>query len=125
MKDGYSKAMQLVNELNDNGLQMDSVIYGNLLAICASNNLCEEAEVFFQKMKNEGYTPNLFHYSSLLNAYSETGNYVKAEMLIKDMKSSGLVPNKVCLSILLLLVSAAVLGCHQLSILDFICFLEE
>nr|UPT49042.1 pentatricopeptide repeat protein AaPPR1425 [Agave angustifolia] len=93
--------MQLVNELKDNGLHMDNVIYGNLLAICASNNICEEAEVFFQQMKNEGYTPNLFHYSSLLNAYSEDGNYVKAEMLMEDMKSLGLVPSKVILTTLL------------------------
>ncbi|KAJ6803178.1 pentatricopeptide repeat-containing protein, chloroplastic [Iris pallida] len=101
LKDGYSKAMELVNELNDNGLHMDGVIYGNLLAVCASNGLRDEAEIFFQQMKNEGCTPNLFHYSSLLNGYSEGGNYVEAEKLIEDLKSSGLVPNKVILTTLL------------------------
>lgn len=101
LKDGYSKAMQLVDELKDRGLRMDSVIYGNLLAICASNSLCEEAEILFQQMTNEGNTPNLFHYSSLLNAYSEDGNYGKADLLIKDMKSVGLAPNKVILTTLL------------------------
>lgn len=103
MKNGYSKAMQLVQELRSKGLHMDSVIYGSLLAICASNNLCEEAEMYFQQMKNEGHPPNVFHYNSLLNAYSVDGNYMKAEKLVNDMKSSGLVPNKVsfhhCLSI--------------------------
>ncbi|GJM94146.1 hypothetical protein PR202_ga10763 [Eleusine coracana subsp. coracana] len=100
-KQGYTKAMGLINELNSQGLQMDSVIYGTLLAICASHNYCEEAEVYFQKMKDEGHTPNLFHYSSLLNAYSENANYEKAELLMKDLRSSGLTPNEVILNTLL------------------------
>ncbi|KAG1346390.1 pentatricopeptide repeat-containing protein, chloroplastic [Cocos nucifera] len=101
VKNGYSKAMQLVQELENKGLHMDGVIYGTLLATCASNNLCEEAESYFQQMKDEGCPPNLFHYSSLLNAYSVDGNYMKAEKLVNDMKSSGLVPNKVILTTLL------------------------
>ncbi|XP_038981236.1 pentatricopeptide repeat-containing protein At1g10910, chloroplastic [Phoenix dactylifera] len=101
VKNGYSKAMQLVQELENKGLRMDGVIYGTLLATCASNNLCDEAESYFQQMKDEGCPPNLFHYSSLLNAYSVDGNYMKAEKLVNDMKSSGLVPNKVILTTLL------------------------
>ena len=75
---------------------MDSVMYGILLAICASNNLCAEAQSYFNQMKVEGHSPNVYHYSSLLNAYSSGGDYTKADELIQDMKSSGLVPNKVC-----------------------------
>lgn len=101
LKQGYTKAMELIKELNSRGLHMDSVIYGTLLAICASHNYCEEAEVYFQKMKDDGHNPNLFHYSSLLNAYSENGNYGKAELLMKDLRSSGLTPNKVILTTLL------------------------
>jgi pentatricopeptide repeat protein len=95
LKQGYTKAMGLINEMKSRGLQMDIVIYGTLLAICASHNYCEEAEVYFQKMKDEGHSPNLFHYSSLLNAYSENSDYGKAELLMKDLRSSGLTPNKV------------------------------
>ncbi|XP_072995327.1 pentatricopeptide repeat-containing protein At1g10910, chloroplastic [Typha latifolia] len=101
LKCGYSRAMELVQEIKSKGLRMDSVIYGNLLAICASNNLSEEAEMYFQQMKNEGYSPNLFHYSSLLNVYAIERNHLKAEKLVDDMKSSGLVPNKVILTTLL------------------------
>lgn len=95
MKDGYSKALELVHELDCSGLQMDGVGFGTLLAVCASNNQCEEAEKYFQRMKDEGHTPNEFHYSSLLNAYSANGNYKKAEELVQDMKSTGLKQNKV------------------------------
>ncbi|KAK8452946.1 hypothetical protein SEVIR_5G203500v4 [Setaria viridis] len=101
LKQGYTKAMGLINEMKSRDLQMDSVIYGTLLAICASHNYCEEAEVYFQKMKDEGHSPNLFHYSSLLNAYSENADYGKAELLMKDLRSSGLTPNKVMLTTLL------------------------
>lgn len=97
--------MELINELNSRGLQMDSVIYGTLLAICASHNYCKEAEVYFQKLKDEGHNPNLFHYSSLLNAYSVSSYYEKAELLMKDLKSSGLTPNKVCFLCLSLIIS--------------------
>lgn len=75
---------------------MDSVTYGILLDVCASNNQCEEAEKFFKNMKEEGYTPNVFHYGSLINAYSAKGNYKKADEVIVNMKDAGLVPNKVC-----------------------------
>lgn len=99
MKHGYSKALELVQELQHNGLHMDNVIYGTLLAVCASNNKWEEAESYFNQMKVEGHSPNLFHYSSLLNAYSASGNYKKADELVQDIKSAGLVPNKVCFNV--------------------------
>ncbi|XP_071931215.1 uncharacterized protein [Coffea arabica] len=100
-KDGYSKATELVRELKYHGLQMDSVIYGTLLSVCASNNQCQEAERYFMEMKSEGYSPNVFHYSSLINAYSVDGKYTKADELIQEMKSGGLVLNKVILTTLL------------------------
>lgn len=101
LKNGYSKALDLVQELKYNGLIMDSVIYGILLDVCASNSRCEEAESYFNQMKDEGYSPNVFHYGSLLNAYSINGNYKKADEIIENMKSAGLVPNKVILTSLL------------------------
>jgi len=75
---------------------MDGVIYGTILAVCASNGKWEEAEKYFNQMKDEGHSRNVYHYSSLLNAYSTCGNYKKADILFQDMKSEGLVPNKVC-----------------------------
>ncbi|KAJ4717063.1 putative Pentatricopeptide repeat-containing protein [Melia azedarach] len=101
VQNGYSKALELVQELKYNGLEMESVMYGILLAVCASNNLCEEAQSYFNQMKDEGHSPNIYHYSSLLNAYSSGGDYKKADELVQDMKSSGLVPNKVMLTTLL------------------------
>lgn len=47
-------------------------------------------------MRDDGHSPNEFHYSSLLNAYSTGGDYEKADNLVQEMKSAGLVPNKVC-----------------------------
>ncbi|CAL5358425.1 unnamed protein product [Camellia sinensis] len=107
VKNGYSKAIELLQELKSNRLHVDSVIYGTLLAVCASNSQCEEAENFFNQMKDEGHSPNIYHYSSLLNAYSVDGNYKKADMLVQDMKSAGLVPNKVCVDHDISMLSAA------------------
>ncbi|KAF8411777.1 hypothetical protein HHK36_004336 [Tetracentron sinense] len=101
VKHGYSTAVQLVQELECYGLHADSVIYGTVIAICASNNRCKEAEAYFHQMKAKGCSPNVFHYSSLLNAYSGDGNHTKADELVQDMKSAGLVPDKVVLTALL------------------------
>lgn len=95
-KHGYSKALELLKELENNGLSMDSVLYGTLIAVCATHNRLEEAQSFFNQMKNEGHSPNMYHYGSLLNAYSTSGDYKRADELIQDMKLTGLVPNKVC-----------------------------
>lgn len=75
---------------------MDDVLYGTLISVCASNNQCNEAEKYFDEMKSEGHSPNVFHYSSLLNAYAIDGNYRKADKLIQEMGSAGLTLNKVC-----------------------------
>lgn len=96
-KNGHYKALELIKELKYNGLEMDSVIYATLLAVCASNGLSEEAQNYFNQMRDEGHSPNLYHYSSLLNAYSYDGNYRKSDELMEELKSSGLAPNKVCL----------------------------
>ncbi|KAG7591237.1 Pentatricopeptide repeat [Arabidopsis thaliana x Arabidopsis arenosa] len=101
VKNGYPKAVELIGELPHNGIQMDSVMYGTVLAICASNGRCEEAENFIQQMKAEGHSPNIYHYSSLLNSYSWKGDYKKADELMTEMKSIGLVPNKVMMTTLL------------------------
>ncbi|CAI8591520.1 unnamed protein product [Vicia faba] len=101
VKDGYPKTLELIQELQDNNLRMDDVIYGAVLAVCASNGKWEEAECYFKQMKSEGRSPNVYHYSSLLNAYSACGNFQKADVLIQDMKSEGLVPNQVILTTLL------------------------
>ncbi|CAH2038321.1 unnamed protein product [Thlaspi arvense] len=101
VKNGYSKAMELVGELPHNGIQMDGVMYGTVLAICASSGRCEEAESYIQQMKVEGHSPNLYHYSSLLNSYSWKGDYKKADELMTEMKSVGLEPNKVMMTTLL------------------------
>ncbi|CAJ1963660.1 unnamed protein product [Sphenostylis stenocarpa] len=101
IENGYPKALELIQELQHNKLQMDCVIYGTILAVCASNSKWEEAENYFSQMKDEGHLPNIYHYSSLLNAYSACGDYKKADVLIQNMKSEGLVPNKVILTTLL------------------------
>lgn len=74
---------------------MDIVLYGTLISVCATNNQCKEAEKYFNEMKSEGHSPNVFHYSSLLNAYAVDGNHEKADELIQEMRSVGLTLNKV------------------------------
>ncbi|XP_045817855.1 pentatricopeptide repeat-containing protein At1g10910, chloroplastic-like [Trifolium pratense] len=101
VKDGYPKALELIQELQDNRMRKDDVIYGAIMAVCASNGKWEEAENYFNQMKSEGHSPNVYHYSSLLNAYSASRNVKKADALIQDMESEGLVPNKVILTTLL------------------------
>lgn len=101
VKHGYTKALELVEELEDYGITMDSVIYGTLIAVCASNCQCKEAEMYYTRMRAEGHSPNMYHYSALLNAFSVKGNHQKADQLIEDMKSAGLIPNKVVLTTLL------------------------
>lgn len=87
--------MELVQEIKSRALHMDIVVYGTLISVCASNYRLDEAEKYFNEMKNEGHTPNAFHYSSLLNAYAIDGNYRKADDLIEEMRFAGLVLNKV------------------------------
>ncbi|CAL1352633.1 unnamed protein product [Linum trigynum] len=51
VKDSCDTALDLVQELNYRRLKMDRVMHGTVLAVCASNNRCEEAESYFNQMK--------------------------------------------------------------------------
>lgn len=104
------KALELVEELENNGIQMDVITYGTLIAVCATNRRCEEAEMYFIRMQAEGHSANMYHYSSLLNAYASDGDHEKAEKLVQDMTSAGYTPNKVFILLL---------PCHLLAWLVF------
>lgn len=95
VKRGYMKAQELIKEMEHNEILMDAVTYGTVIALCASNGRCEEADMYFIRMQAEGLSPNMYHYSSLLNAYAVDGDYKKADKLVQDMQSARLLPNKV------------------------------
>ncbi|CAO2829923.1 unnamed protein product [Amaranthus hypochondriacus] len=101
VKRGYMKAQELIKEMEHNEILMDAVTYGTVIALCASNGRCEEADMYFIRMQAEGLSPNMYHYSSLLNAYAVDGDYKKADKLVQDMQSARLLPNKVIWTTLL------------------------
>ncbi|KAL2342215.1 hypothetical protein Fmac_010155 [Flemingia macrophylla] len=57
-RNGYAKGLELSQELAHNKLQMDGVTYGTILAVCASNSKWEEAEYYFNQVKDEGSQNN-------------------------------------------------------------------
>lgn len=94
-RDGYSKALALIEDIKASGLTQDAVIYGAMMNVCASQGLDREAQATFQEMCDAGFTPNLFHYSSLLNAYASRGKYQQAERVLEAIRAAGLTPNLV------------------------------
>lgn len=52
-------------------------------------------------MKNKGYLPNSFTYSSLMRGYFEAGDSHKAILVWKEMANNNCIHNEVCYSILI------------------------
>lgn len=63
--------------------------------VCAAHGLENEAVETFKEMCDAGFTPNLFHYSSLLNTYASKGRYEQAERVLLEIRAAGLTPNLV------------------------------
>ncbi|KAJ6389716.1 hypothetical protein OIU77_027938 [Salix suchowensis] len=87
VKDGYSKALELVQELNYNGLQMDSVI--SLLNAYASGGNYQKAEELVQDMKSSGLVPNKVMLTTQLKVYVRGRLFEKSRDLLVELDTLG------------------------------------
>ncbi|KAL4564460.1 hypothetical protein LXL04_028524 [Taraxacum kok-saghyz] len=85
---GHGKeALELFNELKSiPNLSPDKVTFIGVLSACSHSGLIQEANLYFQTMtKNYGITPEIEHYSCLVDGLGRAGKLLEAEKLIESM----------------------------------------
>jgi len=77
----YFKQMEKEN------VQPDSITFVSLLIACSHTGLVDDALYYFNSMKNQfQVTPDVMHYTCLVDTLCRAGHLEEAENVIKEMK---------------------------------------
>uniref|UniRef100_A0A0E0FN72 Pentacotripeptide-repeat region of PRORP domain-containing protein n=1 Tax=Oryza nivara TaxID=4536 RepID=A0A0E0FN72_ORYNI len=96
LKQGYTKAMELVNELNSRGFQMDSVILTTLLKVYSKGGLFEKARELLTELEASGFAQDEMPYCILIDGLVKERKIWEAMILFNDMKEKGVKSGKKC-----------------------------
>eukprot|EP00929_Paragymnodinium_shiwhaense_P106690 TRINITY_DN7229_c0_g2_i1.p1 TRINITY_DN7229_c0_g2~~TRINITY_DN7229_c0_g2_i1.p1 ORF type:complete len:661 (-),score=209.73 TRINITY_DN7229_c0_g2_i1:62-2044(-) len=93
--------VQLVDEMQGNGVPVDNVIYNTALDACVSANQMDVARKLLDKMDNVGGVSDVITYNTLMKGYAKQGNMESCFRLYDLMKERGFSPSQVTYGILL------------------------
>uniref|UniRef100_A0A9I9DEK7 DYW domain-containing protein n=2 Tax=Cucumis melo TaxID=3656 RepID=A0A9I9DEK7_CUCME len=80
------EALNLFRTMQSNGIQPDKVTFIGVLSACSHSGLFSEAYKYFDAMfKTYGITPEIEHYSCLVDALGRAGRIQEAESVIASM----------------------------------------
>uniref|UniRef100_A0A0D9YAJ7 Pentacotripeptide-repeat region of PRORP domain-containing protein n=1 Tax=Oryza glumipatula TaxID=40148 RepID=A0A0D9YAJ7_9ORYZ len=101
LKQGYTKAMELVNELNSRGFQMDSVILTTLLKVYSKGGLFEKARELLTELEASGFAQDEMPYCILIDGLVKERKIWEAMILFNDMKEKGVKSDGYAFSIMI------------------------
>lgn len=79
-------AGQYLEDMQQEGLKADALIFTTLLTACSHAGVVEEGRLFFNSMrKDHGITPGVVHYNCMVDILSRTGHLREAEALLRSM----------------------------------------
>lgn len=95
-------AIKVYKEMKDRGLEFNVILYNALLAACADVGYVDEAVQIYQDMKSSGTcTPDNWTFSSMITAYSYSGQVMEAESVLNEMVEAGFKPTIIVLTSLM------------------------
>ena len=100
-KDNCERALEILNTIKSNGLQLDNVLFNSVLDILVSFGEMHKAEEIFTQMKENHIQPTLVTYSTMIKGYGQIHNFKQALNVYNEMRSNNLQPNDVIYGCLL------------------------
>lgn len=80
------KAVDLFNEMQENGIEPDSVTYLAVLSACSHSGLVEEGQEYFSSLcRNQQSKPQVEHYACMVDLLGRAGRLKEAKDLIEKM----------------------------------------
>ncbi|XP_026391478.1 pentatricopeptide repeat-containing protein At1g34160-like [Papaver somniferum] len=80
-------ALNLFNEMSQDGIQPDAITYLSALCACNHAGLVSEGLSIFKSMESSGVKPNVKHYGSVSDLLGRAGRVKEAYEIIKSMPS--------------------------------------
>ena len=92
-QNGNSKeAIELFQQMQQSGIQPDSITFIALLNACSHAGLVDEALHYFNTMKDQyQITPDVTHYNCVVDTLGRAGRLEEAENLIKTMPQPDII----------------------------------
>eukprot|EP00250_Pteridium_aquilinum_P013759 c21557_g3_i1 orf=1-1188(+) len=79
-------ALQYFMDMQEQGLKADAATMSCLLSACSRANLVHDGQKIFKVMRNEyGVTPNIDHYTCIIDLLARAGHLYEAERLLEFM----------------------------------------
>ena len=81
-----NKAVELFNEMQENGIEPDSVTYLAVLSACSHSGLIKEGKKYFSILcSNQKIKPKVEHYACMVDLLGRGGRLKEAKNLIEKM----------------------------------------
>jgi pentatricopeptide repeat protein len=100
------KADAMLQTMKDYGIERTAGVYTSLIK-CHERDL-SMVDSLFKEMIAAGIKPNVYSYTSMIDAFSKGGNHEKAVGLLSRMKEEGIEPNVVTYT--------SLIKCHDLDL---------
>lgn len=100
-QDDWEFSLQLIHEMRDTKVDIDSVSYNTALAACAAADRLDQARELLELMEKAGDTADVITYNVLMNGYAKAGHLDQCFELYEHMAKRGISPSQVTYGILL------------------------
>ncbi|XP_052193415.1 pentatricopeptide repeat-containing protein At4g01030, mitochondrial [Diospyros lotus] len=100
-KGQFEEAMDLLNQMEDQGIKPDLVTYNGLVSGYSIWGHCKEALAMIHQIKVSGLTPNVVTWTALISGCAQKGNFKDALEFSIEMQHEGIKPNSATISSLL------------------------
>jgi len=98
---GWQQMLRIVQEIREQGLEVNSFIFNTVLASCVSANEIGEARKLLTEMSSTSGCVDVITYNTLIKGYSKRGDLDSCFELFSEMRSNDLKPSQVTYGILL------------------------
>ncbi|KAK9683996.1 hypothetical protein RND81_10G179600 [Saponaria officinalis] len=78
-------AIDVFKQMEEFRVRPNELTFLALLQACSHAGFTEDGKYFFRKMQNYGMTPNLKHYTCIVDLLGKSGNLQEAEEIVKSM----------------------------------------
>merc|ERR1719330_2117063 len=73
---------------------MDEVVYSSVIDACGKAGDAERALRVFDRMRANGFKPNIIAYAALARPYAYRGDWIKVETIAQSMRADGVAVNE-------------------------------
>ncbi|XP_077212616.1 pentatricopeptide repeat-containing protein At4g01030, mitochondrial-like [Tasmannia lanceolata] len=94
----FNKALELLNKMENEGIQPDLITWNGLIYGYAMWGLSERALVLIRQLKKLGFNPNVVSWTALISGCSQNGNYLESLEFFIEMQEAGSRPNSATIS---------------------------